>query len=511
MAGMSEAPGETVVLCGAGVSVLPPSSVPSWWGFNQSVLDELVRRFVNVHQVPVRAAGAVARLSLDVLDVAEFSQVVSDAFAGDTWFDVLGVLDGLEPNANHQTLARWAVAGSLRAVVTTNFDTLIERAMESMDVEYRLYDCLLDEPPPIPSGDSSLVVVKLHGSAPRRASLVDLAAQKRRGLPTPWLDWLESIFGNFCVAVAGFSGADLSLGEDYLRLRAASARTPELRWLTRSGQQPLDGVEEVVRMNGARGRFVEGDLPTAWGSLGAPEPVTGDWDSSHGKPPADDASPDVSTAIDSWLSHPMVDADTCGMALTRLLDAAGRHSAAAALRTSIRTRVRRSLRDGLNLTAATRAAMQIGQLARDEPVSRGARAIADLDLANRALDAVLDLFPPNSREKAAVQLELAHNRATLWGNIGYFHVLSGRLAEATAAVALAADHAAALSGPRRVNHDAAQLELSGAIAYLGGEVDEARLLWQRAHGLARKAGHLERMKTTAENLRRLDHEQGASR
>ena len=69
------------------------------------------------------------RLSLDDLDVTEFSQLVSDAFAGATWFDVLGVLDGVAPNMNHLALAYWAKEGSLRTVVTTNFDTLIERAM----------------------------------------------------------------------------------------------------------------------------------------------------------------------------------------------------------------------------------------------------------------------------------------------------------------------------------------------------------------------------------------------
>src|SRR5436190_22351489 len=95
----------TVVLCGAGVSMAPPSSVPSWWGFNQAVLDELRRRFLSEHRVPVRAVKAVERLSLQDLDVAEFSQVVANAFAGDTWFDALEALDGERPNVNHLVLA----------------------------------------------------------------------------------------------------------------------------------------------------------------------------------------------------------------------------------------------------------------------------------------------------------------------------------------------------------------------------------------------------------------------
>lgn len=500
---MSQTP--VAALCGAGVSVAAPSSVPSWWGFNQSVLEELKRRFTNARPVPARSALALSRLTLDALDVTEFSQIVSDAFAGDTWFEALGVLDGAAPNVNHHALAHWASTGALRVVVTTNFDTLIERAMNELGVAHQVYDCLLDEPPTPPDMASSVIVAKLHGSAPRRASLVDLAEQKRRGLPFPWLDWLEATFSDLDVVVAGFSGADLALAEDYLRLKTASARTPSLTWLVRPGQRPLESASEVVRLNGCRGRFVVGDLPTAWRTLGAPDDGLASTGLYEQDPPPSDAQPDVSAALDTWLDHPMVDADTCGMALTRLLDAAGKHSAAAALRTSIQTRVRRSLRAGLGLTAATRAALQIGQLARDEPPSRAAQAISGLELASRALDAVLELFPPGSREKEKVRLEVAHNRATILSNVAYFEILSGRPTEAATAVARAAEHSALLSGPRRMNHDAAQLEVSGAIAYLTGDTDQARRFWQKSHELAKNAGHLARMKTTAENLRHLDH------
>lgn len=492
-----------VVLCGAGVSVAAPSSVPSWWGFNQSVLEELIRRFTDVHPVPVRATSALSRLSLDALDITEFSQILSDAFAGGTWFEALGVLDGTDPNENHYALARWAASGPLKVVATTNFDTLIERAMLEVGIAHRVYDCLLDDPPTSLETASAVCVVKLHGSTPRSTSLVDLAAQKRRGLPGAWLDWLESVFGKLEVVVAGFSGADLALAEDYLRLRVASAHSPSLTWLVRPGQRPLASAAEIVRLNGDRGRFAEGDLPSAWSTLGAPDYRPSPTRRHEHDLLAEDEHPNVSAALDKWLEHPMVDADTCGMALTRLLDAAGMRSAAAALRTSIRTRVRRNLRAGVDLTGAIRAAHQIGQLASDEPPARAAQAISGLNLSSRALDAALDHFPPDSQEKETVRLEVAHFRATNLGNVAYFEVLRGRLTEAAAAVAQAARFSAVLSGTRRMNHDAAQLEVSGAIAYLNGDTTQAWRSWNSAHELAKSTGHLSRVKTTAENLRRL--------
>lgn len=487
-----------VVLCGAGVSVAPPSSVPSWWGFNQAVLTELRSRFLEERTPPKRAVNAMNRLSLDDLDVTEFSQLVSDAFAGATWFDVLGVLDGVAPNMNHLALAYWAKEGSLRAVVTTNFDTLIERAMHEAGVRHRVYDAQLDDVPRVAA--SGTAIVKVHGSAPRRSSLVDLAAQKRRGLPVAWLDWLEAIFATNNVAVAGFSGADLALGDDYFRLKAASGRTPSLLWLNRPGNRPSDGASEVVRLLGSRGGFVDGTLPDAWSSLGAPlEVATG-----SASPQPDDSKADVAAAISGWLDNPMVDADTCGLALSRLLDSAGKVSASQALRTSILTRVRRRLRAGLNVAGALRAAHQIGQLAGDEPPARAEQAIYCLGLASRALDAVLEHLPEESLAMEDVMLEVAHDRATILCNIGYFEVLRGRLPAAASAIMDASRQTQLLDGVLRMDHDSSELEVTGAIAYLRGDHDLARLFWHRSHDLATRVGNARRMKTTSANLHRLN-------
>jgi NAD-dependent SIR2 family protein deacetylase len=93
-----------------------------------------------------------------------------------TWFELLGVLDGDQPNATHRTLGALADTGVVRAVVTTNFDTLLERTLPP---GFAAVNPLLDNPP----GRGRRALVKVHGSADRPRSLVDLAAQKRHGLP----------------------------------------------------------------------------------------------------------------------------------------------------------------------------------------------------------------------------------------------------------------------------------------------------------------------------------------
>src|SRR5918998_4650135 len=77
------------------------------------------------------------------------------------------------------------------------------------------------------------------------------------------MEWLEQRFAHSAVLVIGFSGADLDLGGDYLRLMVASDRIPWLRWLVRPGQDPHPKAKAIVDSCGARGGFVVGDLPSA--------------------------------------------------------------------------------------------------------------------------------------------------------------------------------------------------------------------------------------------------------
>lgn len=503
-------PASTIVLCGAGVSLAEPSSVPSWWGFNQAVLGELRQRFLAEHRVPVRAANALSRLSLDDLDVAEFSQVVADAFAGDTWFDSLRALDGERPNINHHVLAELAKQGRLQVVLTTNFDTLIERAMQQIGVAVRVSDVFADSPPKIAGSADEVRVVKLHGTCSRHSTLVDLGSQKRRGLPTGWLDWLQTSFRGAEVLVVGFSGADLAMRPDYLRLEAAASEISSMRWLASS--RPNEQVNELLRLGGTKFSLVPGYIPDAWTSLRVDQTVV-DRARDRVDAPATasvEASrpPEIGAVIDQWLAHPLVDADTCGLALTRLLDAAGRKSAAQALRVSISTRVRRALRAGLPYSAVPRAALQIGQIAADEPPGRTTNALYCLDLASRAFDALMEHAAADMRTNQMVQQELAHNRANLIGNRAYVLLVSGDptvLSQAASAAEeawkVAADR---LTGLRRDQHESSYWELRGAIELARGSLENARGCLLKADELSLRAGNLRRHRAVAKQLRRLE-------
>lgn len=218
-----------VVLAGAGVSMGPPACVPSWWDFNRQILETLKSIALSDHEpentglvLPDPLRKTIAQLSLESLELTDFSQIVSDAFAGPSWFELLDVLESDKPNEAHQLVARLAVGGKLRAILTTNFDTLFERALTEAGLPFFVATTLGTDPIDIP--ENSIVVLKLHGTLTERSSLIDLANQKHRGLPDKWVSWCSSVFESAATLVLGFSGRDLDLAPDYLGLFKAAAR-----------------------------------------------------------------------------------------------------------------------------------------------------------------------------------------------------------------------------------------------------------------------------------------------
>ena len=217
-----------MVLAGAGISAVAPSDVPSWWHFNETVLERIVALAREGFAFEAETGEALSALQLEDVGVTRFSDVVADCIAGEHWFRLLRHLDGTTPGPCHDALAEFASSGQLAAIITTNFDTLLEQAFTDAGVALSVV---------VPAGsalapldeDGPCQLVKIHGSAKDSESLVDLASQKLRGLPVVLQRWLGRAFAEHPVLVAGFSGADLALGEDYLGLGGASETTSESR------------------------------------------------------------------------------------------------------------------------------------------------------------------------------------------------------------------------------------------------------------------------------------------
>jgi tetratricopeptide (TPR) repeat protein len=197
-------PQDVTFLCGAGISLDPPASLPTVYRF----LDELMQA---CDTPPDLAAQIFARASLP--PVPRFEGLVEEiAKLNDRDFSLTRVFDTRTFNTLHSSIGAFLRRGS--SAVTTNFDNCLERAVEGAAYErvvFRGRD--LDSPPP-----SRQVLSKPHGSHPlldedpRSQLVVSIAAisltNNGFALLPRWREHLRTLFDDRFVVVAGYSGSD---------------------------------------------------------------------------------------------------------------------------------------------------------------------------------------------------------------------------------------------------------------------------------------------------------------
>jgi tetratricopeptide (TPR) repeat protein len=253
--------GKLLVFAGAGISMLPPSCLPDWKGFNRSLLEEIKASALSLPNLIDEAAAVIRRLDIDSLGVEAFSDIIVESLARDDYFPLLKILDSDRPNAYHLAMAKLGQSGACPAIVTTNFDRLLERAFapDLLEVFATPEDFRRNPQKPC-------ALYKVHGSVDDASTLRDTVSQKLRGLPLPVRARLVELFREHHVMVVGFSGADLDFGSDYLALSSLRTGGHGVTWIVQPGRSLGRGAEEVVRAAG--GTCVEGDLSEVFTSLG---------------------------------------------------------------------------------------------------------------------------------------------------------------------------------------------------------------------------------------------------
>jgi hypothetical protein len=258
--------GRLLVFAGSGLSVAPPACLPDWRGFNASLLAPIRASASTLAGLHSAARDAIDSLQIDNSRVLAFSEFLVGDFAGNDYLPVLQVLDGDKPNAYHRALATLSRAGGLGAIVTTNFDTLIEKAFAQSGQDIAVEGAANRSFTVVP-------LIKIHGSVTDTATLKDTVSQKLRGLPLPLRARIAALYRDHHVLVVGFSGADLAFGGDYLAFAAIDAHGPGITWMLRpaegasreaivpaSHEQLPEAARAAVLRAGVRGAVVEADL-----------------------------------------------------------------------------------------------------------------------------------------------------------------------------------------------------------------------------------------------------------
>ncbi len=132
---------KVVVFAGAGVSAGKPSALPGWNETDHAIVRVLVHRLERGLDRPgwlkeLIALTDTARKCGDF--PPDYQAQIIEEMCGERYFRALQALDVDVVNSGHNGIAAIAAAGALAAIVTTNFDRLIERALDAYGVPYEV-------------------------------------------------------------------------------------------------------------------------------------------------------------------------------------------------------------------------------------------------------------------------------------------------------------------------------------------------------------------------------------
>ncbi len=237
-----------VIMAGAGLSASPPSSLPGWHPLNRAIFDatcDRVEEFLERPGYTSQIRPAIhARREADQFPPDYQAQILAES-CGEVYFRALQALDVSTFNAAHIGIAQLAKHRLVKAVVTTNFDRLIEAALESAGVAhevayepngYRRCAQTLNDTP----DDAPVQILKLHGCVQDHLSMIDTLKQRLLGRNDHLIQCVDKLLQAYLWLYVGFSAADLESDPGYLGLIAAADRSPGMVYVRWPGAPELN-------------------------------------------------------------------------------------------------------------------------------------------------------------------------------------------------------------------------------------------------------------------------------
>ena len=168
---------EFVLFCGAGISF--NSGIPLANQLQSQILSEVFLRQIpkhcswGSHPLGDNFAKSKKRIKDIMASSAPFEVIMEGALMNGN-SDILEVFNSKSPNFNHLSIANLAKSGILKTIYTTNFDTLIEQAINpytdmETNKQNKKYYMVLHKPEIIESygcmepNNKLTSIIKLHG------------------------------------------------------------------------------------------------------------------------------------------------------------------------------------------------------------------------------------------------------------------------------------------------------------------------------------------------------------
>ncbi|GEM49462.1 SIR2 family protein [Deinococcus cellulosilyticus] len=254
---MHHNPGVYAVLLGAGISVT--ARVPSAW----DIVRDQIRKKAHLENVnPIPEGNALDQWYRDTYGVeADYSTIIEEAeptIAGQRallqrYFEPTEEdreQGHKQPTDAHHAIARLAKEGFIRIIITTNFDHLMEQALEGAGVQFFPITSTEEIPAAEPYAHGGVFLIKVHGDY--RKANVRNSNEDLRVYPQTMKELLCRIFDEFGLITCGWSGTwDHALREC---IEHSPNRRYMLYWSSYSQPSP---VAQTLLQN-RRGRLIEG-------------------------------------------------------------------------------------------------------------------------------------------------------------------------------------------------------------------------------------------------------------
>ncbi|EXJ60267.1 hypothetical protein A1O7_04419 [Cladophialophora yegresii CBS 114405] len=281
-----KAKGRATLFLGAAISTFKPTQLPMWNDFVQ-LLWASALEVATADMRPDRVSEGLLGFFERTKDRVP-NYMVTEVIARRLGQQYLQVLDAFQAeklqdgtyafNEIHKWAANLLATGAVAAVMTTNFDNYLEKAIEERtplcyqitgdphvdgrEISSRLY---------LTTAKSALVLVvngakafafvrslmpqlgsgkvtflfKVHGSCYDPVSCIDTRLQRAQGLPSFATDVLDILLKRTVWLVAGFSGSDMNDNLDYLRF-LSSKKEAAIIWLTYPGSRWESAIHRLT-------------------------------------------------------------------------------------------------------------------------------------------------------------------------------------------------------------------------------------------------------------------------
>jgi SIR2-like domain len=267
--------GALVIFAGAGVSAGAPTSLPGWKPLNAAIFRALrtrLERDLDTENWLAQPESFLESARNADRFPPDYQAQVIEEMCGERYFRALQALDVDVTNAGHEGIAALTASGAVRAIVTTNFDCLIERALDLRGIAYeavfdtegfiRLRDRLAA------GGDGPIPVIKIHGSVSEHLSMIDTLKQRRKGRSRAIEECLDPLYSGYWLYL-GFSAADLETDRDYLGLVSGASRSSGATYVAYPGRRELGaGAQSLMGAYGELGSVVVADVGSYLAKIG---------------------------------------------------------------------------------------------------------------------------------------------------------------------------------------------------------------------------------------------------